>query len=39
MDSQYTGSVFGESLYGGSKSEISGSEYGDAAPGPGFRYD
>ena len=38
-DSQYTGSVFGESLYGGSKSEISGSEYGDAAPGPGFRYD
>ena len=37
-DSQYTGSVFGESLYGGSKSDISGSEYGDAA-GPGYRYD
>jgi len=37
-DSQYSGSVFGESLYGGSKSDISGSEYGDAA-GPGYRYD
>lgn len=37
-DSQYAGSVIGKSLYGGSKSDISGSEYGDAS-GPGYRYD